>query len=48
MADESEQSPLSRIHTIGRLVLWLVLALMLLSIGYSAWQTIANWSAITV
>jgi hypothetical protein len=40
--------PPSRIYTIGRLAFWLVLALMLLSVGYAAWQAVANWSAITV
>lgn len=34
--------------TIGRLALWLVLALMLGAIAYSAWIAIANWSFITV
>lgn len=32
----------------GRLTAWLVLALMLLSILYSAWHVVANWSHITV
>lgn len=48
MADESELSPPPRIYTYGRLALWLVLALMALSVGYAGWHAIANWSAITV
>jgi hypothetical protein len=48
MADESELSPPPRIFTFGRLALWLVLALMLLSVGYAGGLAIANWSAITV
>jgi hypothetical protein len=36
------------VFTVGRLTLWLVLALMLVSIGYSAWIAVANWSFITV
>jgi hypothetical protein len=50
MADDAGLSPRTppRIYTIGRLVLWLVLALMLVSVGYAGWQAIANWSAITV
>jgi hypothetical protein len=32
----------------GRLALWLVLALMLLSILYGAWHVVANWTSITV
>lgn len=46
MADEPEVH--SRVYTAGRLALWVVLALMLLSIGYAAWQSLANWTAITV
>lgn len=52
MAHESELSPPPppppRVYTVGRLALWLVLVLMLLSVGYAAWQAIANWSTITV
>ncbi len=36
------------VYVYGRLVLWLTLALMLLSIGYSGWQVLANWNDITV
>jgi hypothetical protein len=36
------------VFTYGRLVLWLVLLLMLLSVVYAAWQVIANWTSITV
>lgn len=36
------------VFTIGRLALWLVLALMLVSIGYTAWIAVANWAFITV
>ena len=32
----------------GRIALWLVLALMLLSILYGAWHAVANWTSITV
>jgi hypothetical protein len=41
------QSP-SPVFTVGRLALWLVLALMVASIGYSAWHVVANWTFITV
>jgi hypothetical protein len=46
MAVESD-SP-SPVFTIGRVALWVVLALMLVSIIYSAWQVVANWTFITV
>lgn len=46
MAVDSESPP--PVFTYGRLTLWLVLALMVLSVGYSAWQVVANWSAIKV
>jgi hypothetical protein len=36
------------VFVYGRLVLWLVLALMLVSIGYAGWQVLANWNDITV
>ncbi len=36
------------VFTVGRLALWLVLALMLVSIGYTAWIAVANWTFITV
>lgn len=43
-----DPDPPPPVFTIGRLALWLVLALMLVSIGYSAWIAIANWAFITV
>jgi hypothetical protein len=46
MAPDSD-SP-TPVFTIGRLALWLVLALILVSIGYSAWIAVANWAFITV
>lgn len=36
------------VFVYGRLVLWLVLALMLVSIGYAGWHVLANWNDITV
>jgi hypothetical protein len=36
------------VFTVGRLALWLVLALMVVAIGYSAWIAVANWGFITV
>ncbi|HLS47939.1 MAG TPA: hypothetical protein VK012_05430 [Gemmatimonadales bacterium] len=36
------------VFTAGRLVLWLVLALMVASIGYSVWTAIENWTSISV
>ena len=36
------------VYTYGRLALWLVLALMLLSVGYAGWHVVANWAVITV
>jgi hypothetical protein len=36
------------VFTYGRLALWLVLVLMLLSVVYTAWQVLANWTSITV
>ena len=38
----------SSVFTYGRLALWLVLALIVASIAYSAWHVVANWSFITV
>lgn len=35
-------------YTYGRLVLWLVLALIVVSVGYSLWHVVANWTFITV
>ena len=46
MAVESD-SP-SPVFTVGRVALWVVLALMLVSIIYSAWVVVANWTFITV
>lgn len=46
MALEPDSPP--PVFTIGRLALWLVLALMFLSIVYAAWLAVANWTAITV
>lgn len=46
MANEPEVY--SRVFRVGRLALWVVLALMLLSIAYAGWRAIANWTAITV
>jgi hypothetical protein len=36
------------VYTYGRIAFWVVLALMSASILFTAWQAIANWSAITV
>jgi hypothetical protein len=36
------------VFTYGRLALWLVLLLMLLSVVYTAWQVLSNWTSITV
>lgn len=44
-ADSDSPTP---VFTAGRLVLWLVLALMVVSIGYAAWIAVANWAFITV
>lgn len=38
----------SWVFTVGRLALWLVLALMVVSVAYSAWHIVANWTFITV
>lgn len=46
MAVDSEAPP--PVFTYGRLTLWLVLALMVVSVGYSAWHVVANWSFIKV
>ena len=32
----------------GRFAFWVTLALMAVSVLYTAWRAIANWSAITV
>jgi hypothetical protein len=42
-----EESP-APVYTYGRLVLWLVLLLMVVSVLYSGWHVVANWTAITV
>jgi len=46
MAVESESS--TPVFTVGRLALWLVLALMVVSVAYVAWHVVANWRFITV
>ncbi len=46
MSRETESPP--AMFTYGRLALWLVLLLMVLSVGYAAWQVAANWSSIAV
>jgi hypothetical protein len=35
-------------HTVGRLTLWIVLALMLGAAIFAVWSAIANWSSIRV
>jgi hypothetical protein len=46
MAVDSD-SP-SPVFTYGRIALWLVLALMVISVVYAAWHVVANWTYITV
>ena len=46
MAVDTESPP--PVFTYGRLALWLVLVLMLVSVVYSLWHVVANWSFITV
>ena len=46
MAVEPESPP--PLFTIGRVAWWVVLALMLIAIIYSAWHVVANWTFITV
>jgi hypothetical protein len=46
MAVDTESPP--PVFTYGRLTLWLVLVLMLVSVVYSLWHVVANWSFITV
>lgn len=46
MAVDSD-SP-SPVFTYGRIALWLVLALMVVSVAYAAWHVVVNWSYITV
>ena len=46
MAVDSDSPP--RVFTFGRLALWLVLALMVVSVAYAAWHIVANWTFITV
>jgi len=46
MAQETESPP--AMFTYGRLALWLVLVLIVLSVGYAAWQVVVNWSSIAV
>jgi TRAP-type mannitol/chloroaromatic compound transport system permease small subunit len=46
MANQTESPP--AVFTYGRLALWLVLLLIVLSIGYAVWQVVANWSSIRV
>ena len=48
MAVEPQPSSPPPVFTYGRLALWVVLALMIVSIGYAAWHVVANWSFITV
>jgi hypothetical protein len=42
-----ETSP-PQLFSIGRIVGWVIIALMLVSIVYSAWISLANWSHIMV
>jgi hypothetical protein len=42
------ESPPPAVFRFGRLVLWLVLALMVLSILYGGWHVVANWPSIRV
>ena len=44
MTDESPPA----VFRYGRMALWLVLALMLLSVLYGGWHVVANWTFITV
>ena len=46
MAVDTESPP--PVFTYGRLTLWLVLVLMVVSVVYSMWHVVANWSFITV
>jgi hypothetical protein len=46
MPHQTESPP--AVFTYGRLALWLVLLLIVLAIGYAAWQVVANWSSIRV
>ena len=46
MAVPRESPP--AVFTYGRLALWLVLLLMVVSVGYAAWQVVSNWTSITV
>lgn len=43
----SEESP-PAVFVYGRLVFWLILALMVVSVIYAGWQALANWTSITV
>ncbi len=36
------------VFSYGRIAFWVVFALMAVSVLYTAWRAIANWSAITV
>jgi hypothetical protein len=47
-AMETDTGTRSPVFTVGRMVLWLVLVLMLTAIAYSAWHVVANWRYITV
>ncbi len=44
----SEKSSVHSVHGIGRITLWVVLALMAGSAIYAAWIAIANWTSIRV
>jgi hypothetical protein len=44
MSDDAAPS----VFVYGRLVFWLVLALMVVSVIYAGWQALANWHSITV
>lgn len=38
----------SAVYSVLRIVSWIVLAVMILTIAYAAWQFILNWDAISV
>lgn len=48
MATRTTTEPPPTVFTVGRIVLWIVLALMALSILYTGWHVIEYWTAIGV
>ena len=36
------------VYTVGRIVQWVVLLVMLVSVLYAGWMSVANWSEIMV